>query len=74
MLMTEAAQAIPSTEDWWLTPEESRSSFAARVRRDIGMSVEEFLRRLDAGEWDETIDDPENWPILALAVEADGFR
>jgi hypothetical protein len=33
-----------------LTPEEAREQFDARARELMGISGEEFLRRLDAGE------------------------
>lgn len=41
----------------FLTEEESREQFDARARELMGISGEEFLRRLDAGEYDEIIDD-----------------
>lgn len=34
-----------------LTPEEAREYFDAKVRRLLGISTEEFLRRWDAGEY-----------------------
>jgi hypothetical protein len=39
-----------------LTPTEAREQFDARARELMGISGEEFLRRLDAGEYDEIID------------------
>lgn len=42
-----------------LTHEEALALFEAEVQRDMGISGEEFLRRLDAGEYDEIYDDPE---------------
>jgi len=42
-----------------LTPEEGRAMFDARARELLGISGEEFLRRLDAGEYDDIYDDPE---------------
>ena len=44
---------VPAYE---ITPEEQREQFESRVRELMGMSGEEFLRRLDAGEYDEIID------------------
>lgn len=41
-----------------LTVEEARAYFDAQARRLVGMSGEEFLRRLDAGEFDDLIDEP----------------
>jgi len=46
-----------------LTPEEGRAFFDARVREEMGISGEEFLRRLDAGEFNEVLDDPD-YPYL----------
>ena len=39
-----------------MTLEEQREQFDARARALMGISGEEFLRRLDAGEYDEIID------------------
>ena len=41
----------------FLTDEEGRELFDARARELMGISGEEFLRRLDAGEYDEIYDD-----------------
>ena len=41
---------------YFLTPEQEREQFDARARELMGISGEEFLRRLDAGEYDEIID------------------
>ena len=41
-----------------LTAEEARAHFDAQARRLLGMSGEEFLRRLDAGEFDDQVDQP----------------
>jgi hypothetical protein len=41
----------------WLTPEESRRQFDELARDRVGMSGEEFLRRLDAGEFLDLPDD-----------------
>jgi hypothetical protein len=46
---------------------ESRAYFDTTARELLGMSGEEFLRRLDAGEWHEVIDDPEYRDHLFLA-------
>ena len=42
------------------TPEESRAHFDAMARELLGISGTEFLRRLDAGEYDYIIDDPDH--------------
>lgn len=41
-----------------LTPEEGRAFFEGEVQRLLGISGEEFLRRLDAGEYNDVYDDP----------------
>lgn len=41
-----------------LTAAEARTHFDAQARRRLGMSGEEFLRRLDAGEFDDAVDLP----------------
>jgi hypothetical protein len=73
----EAMMALPheSVEDEesvrdsiiWLEGEEARAYFDATARELVGMSGEEFLRRLDSGEWYEVIDDPEYSGHLFLA-------
>ena len=57
-----------------LTPEEELESYTRQVAKHTGLTVEEFLARLDAGEWDEVIDDPEYREILSLAVMANVMR
>ena len=51
-----------------LDDEEAHAFFDATARELVGMSGEEFLRRLDAGEWDEVIDDPEYADHLYLSM------
>ncbi len=41
----------------YLTREQARVHFDMEVRGKLGISGEEFLRRLDAGDYDEIIDD-----------------
>ena len=48
-----------------LSPEEEWASFDAQTRRRLGITGDEFLRRLDAGEFDDIIDDPINHPGVA---------
>ena len=43
-----------------LSPEESWADFDEATRTRLGLTGEEFLRRLDAGEFNEIIDDPIN--------------
>jgi hypothetical protein len=42
----------------FLDDDESHAFFDAQARRLMNMSGEEFLRRYDAGEFDEVLDDP----------------
>ena len=52
----------------WLTDEEARAIFDAEARRVMGMSGEEFLRRYDAGEFDDVPDDWEHMDFTALVM------
>jgi hypothetical protein len=52
----------------WLEGDEARAYFDKTARELVGMSAEEFLRRLDAGEWHDVIDDPEYRNHLYLAM------
>lgn len=52
----------------WPTPDEGRDFFDVQARRLLGISGDEFLRRWDAGEYDELVDDPQHPEILRLAV------
>lgn len=45
-----------------LSPEEARADFDTQSRRRLGMSAEEFVRRLEAGDFDDIVDDPINHP------------
>lgn len=78
-ISSEASASIPippiaGAEVVWLTPEESREAFRQDVRRLLGMSADEFLVRLDAGEWAEVIDEPGFADHLHLAMLADTYR
>ncbi len=55
------------------TLQEAWADFAYKTRLYMGMEPDEFFRRLDAGEYNETIDDPEN-DILYLAQLGNGLR
>ena len=61
---TEAA--LPPVKE--LTPEEAREYFESETQRLLGISGEEFLRRLDAGEYDAVIDVPGHWRIGHLEM------
>ncbi len=64
--------ALPQEQpdDWlrFLDKDEGREYFDARARELMGMSGEEFLRRLDAGEFDDIFDDPNHPEVLHLAM------
>jgi hypothetical protein len=52
----------------FLEDDEARAYFDKTARELLNMSGEEFLRRLDAGEWEEVIDDGEHNDHLWLAM------
>jgi hypothetical protein len=57
------------------TREETLAEFDAQARQVLQMSGEEFLRRLDAGELDDVIDDPAGYPgITYLLMLSDHVR
>ncbi len=51
------AMADAAIEVEELTQAEGRKMFAAQVRDRLGMQPEEFLQRLDSGEFDDTDDE-----------------
>jgi hypothetical protein len=68
--------AVPqrSNEDAirFLDDREARAYFDAQARELVGMSGEEFLCRLDAGEYSGEIDDPRR-PELSFLVSLRPF-
>ena len=52
----------------YLTGEEARAYFEDEVQRELGISGDEFLRRLDAGEYDAIYDDPDHREIGHLEM------
>ncbi|MBX3069485.1 MAG: hypothetical protein KF883_03155 [Thermomicrobiales bacterium] len=52
----------------FFTEAEARAFFEQEVQRLLGISSEEFFRRWDAGEYRDTPDIPENWPIYEVAM------
>ncbi|MFM9105892.1 MAG: hypothetical protein ACKOWF_04260 [Chloroflexota bacterium] len=54
-----------------LSPEQTRAYFDGECRRFPGISGEEFLRRLAAGEYDKHIDDSRHGDVTYLAVFSD---
>ena len=61
-------EAIDDNGIVYLTGEEVRAYFETEVQRELGISGEEFLRRLDAGEYDAVYDDPEHREIGHLVM------
>ena len=53
-----------------ISPREARRQFDAMAREFMGMSGEVFLRRWDAGEFDDLYDKPGHWQLGDLI----GFR
>lgn len=52
----------------WMTREEERSLFDERVRQLIGISGDEFLRRVDTGYYDGTLDDIDHSDLMYLSM------
>ena len=52
----------------WLSDEEAHTIFDEEARRVMGMSGEEFLRRYDAGEFDDVPDDWEHLDYWSLVL------
>jgi len=58
--------AEPPVRD--LSPEESRAFFDAKAQALLGISGDEFVRRWNAGDYDEIADDPAHSDIMYLAI------
>jgi len=54
--------------DPFLTEDEYAAMFDAAVRKYLGISAEEFVRRWDAGEYVDIADTPGNLHIMDLAM------
>jgi hypothetical protein len=52
----------------WLPPEEARRHFDKMAREKVGMGGDEFIRRLDAGEFLDLPDDFEHSAYAELAI------
>ena len=76
MSVPKQKQTHPDDDDFelppiiWLSEEEAREEFDREARRIVGVSGEEFIRRLHAGEYDNTPDDPEHWDLIFLSEMA----
>lgn len=75
--INESAIAADDTDDFvppeipgvrWLTKEEANALFDAEARQVMGMSGAEFLRRYDAGEFDDIPDDSEHLDFMSLVL------
>jgi hypothetical protein len=55
------------------TREESWADFDAIASERLGLSGEEFLRRLDAGEFEEIVDDPINHPWVGYLAQLSAY-
>ena len=54
-----------------LTPEESWAFFDEESRRTAGVGLDEFIRKVRAGEYHDVPDDEEHWDLIFL-VQAVG--
>jgi len=52
-----------------LSPEEAWADFDATARLRLNVTGEEFLRGLDAGEYEPIIDDPMNHPWVGYLAQ-----
>lgn len=51
-----------------LNEDEARKLFDVQARKLVGMSGAEFVRRLDAGEYADILDDPARPELMYLAM------
>ena len=51
-----------------VTPDEYRAMWEQQVRDMLGISAQEFERKVDAGEYGEDLDDPDHWQLMYLAI------
>ena len=58
----------------FLDDDESRAHFDRQAQRLLGISGEEFLRRYDAGEYEEPQDDRQMRAVMKLAMLTDFVR
>lgn len=58
----------------YLTRQQARILFDQDVREKLGISGEEFLRRLDAGEYDDIDDAPDHRDIGYLEMRSHVVR
>ncbi len=59
---------------YFLSPEETQAEFDTLTQKHFGVSGEEFIRRLGAGEYDDMYNDPDHPHVVSLALFADVIR
>jgi len=52
-----------------VTPEEGRALFDEEARASMGMSGEEFIRRYEAGEFDDVIEGSDHIKLIGLIMQ-----
>jgi hypothetical protein len=65
--MSETAEQTTS-DIRWLTDEEARAVFDQEARELMGISGDEFIRRWDAGDFDDIADHPDHPEVMRLAM------
>lgn len=72
---TETDDAESTTDELdptiWLSPKQSWEIFDQEAREIAGVSGEEFIRKVRAGEYHDIPDEPEYWDLIFL-VQAVG--
>ncbi len=66
--LIEAEEQIEDPEIVWVSPEDGRRMFDEAAREWLGISGEEFLTRLDAGDYADIPDDEAHRRYLDLAL------
>ena len=64
MALRHPIESEGSGEDFIMPKEEALAFFEREIQRLMGMSGAEFIRRFDAGEYNDLEDIPENWHVL----------
>lgn len=76
MVLTPSSPSAGATDEnfHWMDREEERRVFDEQVRALLGISGEEFLRRLDAGLYDDVLDDTGHSDLMYLSLLTDLVR
>jgi hypothetical protein len=64
MALRHPIESESAGDDFIMPKEEALAFFEREIQRLMGMSGEEFIRRYDAGEYNDLEDIPENWHVL----------